>query len=245
MPGSYLGIDVGTGSARAGVFDAAGQLLAAAKHDIAIFRSPGDIVEQSSNNIWQAVCASVREAVASSGVAPASIAGIGFDATCSLVVLGPGGEPLPVSRSGDSERNIIVWMDHRATEQARRINRTGQDVLNYVGGSISPEMETPKLLWLAENMPDTFAAAWQFFDLADFLTWRATGSLARSACTVTCKWTYLAHEGRWDEAYFRTVGLGVLANESFSRIGTDIVPGGRALGAGLTKEASSELGLTS
>jgi D-ribulokinase len=157
--------------------------------------------------------------------------------------LGPDGEPLPVGPSGDPERNIIVWMDHRATEQARRINSTGDAVLNYVGGSISPEMETPKLLWLAENMPETFAGAWQFMDLADFLTWRATASLARSVCTVTCKWTYLAHENRWDESYFRTVGLSVLADEAFRRIGIEVVPGGTALGGGLTSRAAVELGL--
>lgn len=143
------------------------------------------IIEQSSNDIWRAVCACVRETVRNAGIPSRAIAGIGFDATCSLVVLGPGGEPLPVGQSGNYERNIIVWMDHRATEQARRINSTGEAVLNYVGGAISPEIETPKLLWLAENMPGTFEAAWQFMDLVDFLTWRATGSLARSAFTVT------------------------------------------------------------
>lgn len=201
MTNHYLGIDVGTSSARAGVFDQSGTLLASAKQDITVWHEAGDIVEQSSNDIWRAVCASVREAITRSGVAAESMGGIGFDATCSLVVIGESGQSLPVSKAGYDERNIIVWMDHRATEQARRINRTGHDVLNYVDGcgSIFPEMETPKLLWLAEHMPDTFAKAWQFFDLTDFLTWRATGSLARSVCTVTCKWTYLAHENRWDE----------------------------------------------
>ena len=243
MSSSYLGIDVGTGSARAGVFDAAGRLLGSAKRDIAMFRETGDIVEQSSSDIWRAICAAAREAVARSGIAPDQVAGIGFDATCSLVVLGEGGQPLPVGPSGDPERNIIVWMDHRAVEQASRINATRHAVLNYVGGAISPEMETPKLLWLAEHQPDTFARAWQFFDLADFLTCKSTGSLARSVCTVTCKWTYLAHEGRWDESYFRTIGLGALADEGFERIGTEVVPPGTALGRGLTAEAAAELGL--
>jgi D-ribulokinase len=88
-----------------------------------------------------------------------------------------------------------------------------------------------------------FEAAWQFFDLTDFLTWRATGDLSRSTCTVTCKWTYLAHERRWDESYFRTVGLGVLADEAFARIGQTVVDAGTPLGSGLTANAAAELGL--
>jgi D-ribulokinase len=97
------------------------------------------------------------------------------------------GAPLAVGPSKDSLRNIIVWMDHRAIEQARRINATGHHVLEYVGGNISLEMQTPKLLWLKENLPDSFAAAGHFFDLSDYLTWRLTGDEARSACTVTCQ----------------------------------------------------------
>ena len=65
-----------------------------------------------------------------------------------MVVLDRDMAPLSVSASGASERNVIVWMDHRATEQAERINTMGHPVLDFVGGRISPEMQTPKLLWL-------------------------------------------------------------------------------------------------
>jgi D-ribulokinase len=238
-----IGVDVGTGSARAGLFDLTGRMLASGKRDISLFREAGAMVEQSSTEIWAAVCASVRDAVAKAGVAPEQVAGIGFDATCSLVVLGKDGAPLPVGPSENSERDIIVWMDHRAVDQVERINALGHEVLRYVGGRISPEMETPKLLWLKENRPQVFDAAWQFFDLADFLTWRATGDLARSTCTVTCKWTYLAHEKRWDPSYFREIGLGILADEDFARIGQRVVEPGTPLGNGLTARAAEELGL--
>ena len=239
----FVGVDVGTGSARAGVFRRDGTLVSTAKRDIKLWMEGPDIAEQSSEDIWQSVSASVREAMVLANLDGDAIGGVGFDATCSLVVLGPDGSPLPVGFHGDNERNIIVWMDHRATELAHRITRMGHRVLDYVGGVISPEMETPKLLWLKENLPATYGSAWQFFDLADFLTWRATGSLARSVCTVTCKWTYMAHEGRWDESYFRQAGLGDLADQSFARIGTEIVPAGQALGTGLTPQAAKELGL--
>ena len=238
-----VGVDVGTGSARAGLFDMTGRMQASGKRDISLFREPGAMVEQSSTEIWAAVCASVREAVAKAGVAPEQIISLGFDATCSLVVLGDGGKPLPVGPSEDPQRDIIVWMDHRAVEQVERINAKGHEVLRYVGGIISPEMETPKLLWLKENRPQVFDAAWQFFDLADFLTWRATGDLARSTCTVTCKWTYLAHEKRWDPSYFHDIGLGLLADEDFVRIGQRVVEPGTPLGSGLTAKAAAELGL--
>ena len=242
-PHYVIGVDVGTGSARAGIFELTGRMVSSAKHDIALFRASGSIVEQSSAEIWSAVCEAVKGALSQAAVPPDRIAGIGFDATCSLVVLGPGGQSLPVGPSERAERDTIVWMDHRAVTQAQRINATDHEVLKYVGGRISPEMETPKLLWLLENKPEVFAAAWQFFDLTDFLTWRATGDLSRSTCTVTCKWTYLAHERRWDESYFRTVGLGVLADEAFARIGQTVVDPGTPLGAGLTAAAAAALGL--
>lgn len=238
----FIGVDVGTGSARAGLFDRRGRMIAAAKRDIKMWQDGPDIAEQSSADIWRCVCESVREAVSVAQIDPDAVAGIGFDATCSLVVLGADGEPLPVGAHGDRQRNIIVWMDHRAIEQAARINRGRHPVLAYVGGSISPEMETPKLLWLRENLPRTYEAARQFFDLSDFLAWRATGSLARSACTVTCKWTYLAHERRWDESYFRSIGLDDLADDRFARIGAEIVAPGDRVG-GLTEQAAAELGL--
>ena len=243
MAQAFIGVDVGTGSARAGIFDRAGKLLATAKQPIKLWHEPGDIVEQSSEDIWQACATAIRMAMSEARLQPADIGGIGFDATCSLVVLGEGARPLTVSKSGDHQRNVIVWMDHRAVAQAERINKSGHEVLRYVGGIISPEMETPKILWLKEHLPATYAAAREYYDLADYLTYRATGDQARSVCTVTCKWTYLAHEQSWSESYFKTVGLGELTADGFSHIGNRIVEPAVALGKGLTAEAASDLGL--
>ena len=239
----FLGIDVGTGSARAGIFDRHGKLFGTDKCAIELYRDAPNVVEQSSSEIWDAVSAATMGAIKASGLSGDQIAGVGFDATCSLVVLGENGAPLPVGHTNDPSRNIIVWMDHRAIDQANRINKTGHRVLDYVGGRISPEMETPKLLWLKENSPEVYGAAWQFMDLTDFLTWRATGDLSRSVCTVTCKWTFLAHENAWDASYFEQVGLNELIVDDFSKIGTTVVPAGKALGSGLTAEAAADLGL--
>ena len=243
MRQAFIGVDVGTSSARAGVFDEKGSLLATAKHPITVWHEAGSVVEQSSSEIWAACGASVRAAMADAAIAPSAVKGVGFDATCSLVVLDAGANPLTVSSSGDERRNVIVWMDHRAIAETRRINETQDDVLRYVGGSISPEMEIPKLLWLKKHLPSTYGAAGHFFDLADYLSFRATGSTARSMCTLACKWNYLAHEQRWSESYFQRVGLGDLASDNYARIGREIVAPGTPLGAGLTKSAARDFGL--
>ena len=243
MTGAVIGVDVGTRSARAGVFDAEGQLLASARRPIAIWREVGEIVEHSSSDIWDATSAAVREAVAASGLSPDAIAGLGFDATCSLVVLDPAGGSLPVGPSGDPRRDVIVWMDHRAVAETDAINRSGGETLRYAGGALSPEMQAPKLLWLARHAPRVFAEAGHFLDLADFLTFRATGSLARSACTVTCKWNYLGHERRWPQEFFARVGLGALGGPGFERIGAEVAAPGTALGRGLSAAAAQAFGL--
>lgn len=237
---AVLGIDVGTGSARAGLFALDGAMLAQASRPIHAWRPRPGFVQQSTADIWNAVCRSVREALASAG--EVAIRGIGFDATCSLAVVDAAGAPVSIDPDGAPDQDVIVWMDHRAGDQADRINQGDHDVLRYVGGRISLEMQTPKLLWLRETLPDRWSRAALFFDLPDWLTWRATGATTRSLCSTVCKWTYLGHESRWDSAYFRAVGLGDLADEGFARIGTDIRPMGEPLGT-LSAEAAVALGI--
>jgi FGGY-family pentulose kinase len=228
----YLGIDVGTRSARAGIFDAHGVMLAMASEAFELFQPAVDFAEHSSSDIWRACCVATRAALSLAKLPSDAIVGIGFDATCSLVILG--------ANLGTEGRDVIVWMDHRAVDQARRINATKHRVLDYVGGVISPEMEMPKLLWLKENLPETFARAKLFMDLPDFLAYRATDRDVRSLCTTVCKWTYLGHESRWDEGFLRDIGLAELATDG--RIGTLIRPMGERAGT-LTEEAARELGL--
>jgi FGGY-family pentulose kinase len=189
--------------------------------------------------------------LAEEGLRAGDVKGIGFDATCSLVALDADDQPVSVATNGEEQRNVVVWMDHRALEQAERINRGAYAVLKYVGGKVSPEMEAPKLLWLKEHLPQSWARTKRFFDLPDFLVYKATGVDVRSLCSTVCKWNYLGHEspkregsiGSWDAGFYRSIGLGDLVDEGFSRIGTQVRPMGESVGKGLGAKGAAELGL--
>src|SRR5258707_682614 len=81
MRQAFIGVDVGTSSARAGVFDEKGTLLATARHSITGWHEAGSVVEQSSSETWAACAASVRAATAEAALPPSALTGIGGGAT--------------------------------------------------------------------------------------------------------------------------------------------------------------------
>lgn len=234
-----VAVDVGTGSARAGILTATGTLLARAEEPILLRRSGPLVGEHSSEQIWRAVTDAVRRALAASGKPADSVVSLSFDATCSLVVRDRNGRPLSVG-GGGAEWDTIAWFDHRALDEADALTATGDPAVLAVGGVMSPEMELPKLLWLKRHKPDSWAEAGLIFDLADFLAWRATGTGVRSACTLGCKWNWLPDQGGWPEALLATIGL----KDFHARTGIAEAPVavGKALGP-LTPDAAAALGL--
>ncbi|KAH9654037.1 FGGY family of carbohydrate kinase [Citrus sinensis] len=257
----FLGVDVGTGSARAGLFDESGKLLGSASSPIQIWKE-GDCIEQSSTDIWHAICAAVDSACSLANVDGEEVKGVGFAATCSLVAVDADGSPVSVSWNGDSRRNIIVWMDHRAVKQAEKINSRNSPVLQYCGGAVSPEMQPPKLLWVKENLRESWSMVFRWMDLSDWLSYRATGDDTRSLCTTVCKWTYLGHAHMqqmnekgfrdmeacgWDDEFWEEIGLGDLIDGHHAKIGRSVAFPGHPLGSGLTPAAAKarnfELGL--
>ncbi len=235
----YIGVDVGTGSARAGVFDEKGNQLGLAKCEITTVNPQIGWAEQSSHNIWKAVCFSVKNAINKSKLKSTDITAIGFDATCSLALADKNFNPL--SLSSDSERDVILWMDQRAVTEAQECSNTNTEPLNYVGGTMSPEMQMPKLLWLKRNRPDIWNKLGYAGDLSDWLTRKATGSNARSVCTLTCKWGFMPHKNEsWDKEFLSAIDLCDVIEKA--DLPQKAEPVGAAIGY-LTQQAAYDLGL--
>lgn len=171
----------------------------------------------------------MKKVVEDSHVEPSSIKGIGFDATCSLTVFSHDtDEPIPVTgpdfTNDGNDRNVILWLDHRPIDETEKINKTDHNLLRYVGGTMSVEMEIPKVLWLKNHMPPELFDRCKFYDLADALTHMATGNETRSFCSAVCKQGFVpvGVDGSvkgWQEDFYEAIGLGDLAKDNFKRVG--------------------------
>lgn len=127
------------------------------------------------------------------------------------------------AKSGN-DHNVVLWLDHRPDEETKKINATKHNLLRYVGGTMSIEMEIPKVLWLKNNMPRELFDRCKFYDLTDALEHLATGNEKRSYCSVVCKQGFVpvGVDGSvkgWQEDFLKEVGLEDLCEDNFKRLG--------------------------
>jgi D-ribulokinase len=197
-----LAIDVGTLSARAGLFDASGRLVAACSHPFELLRPAENHAVYRMDEIWAAVCAAIRAAIADAPGAAAAIAGVAIDATSSTYFETKGGRPL----LGDAD--VVCWMDHRSEREAEEIGASGDRYLDHVGGTVSPEMYLPKILWVKRHTPEAWARVTAVRDLSDEVARRVTGVDRHSVCGLACKFPYLpADPDPWRRELLTTLGL--------------------------------------
>src|SRR5215471_9857144 len=104
-PPLFLGLDVGTQSLRAALFDSKGNCRAYATAPLDTFHPQPAWAEQDAEQWWQAARAAVPSALARAGVAADAVAGIGLDCTaCTVIACGLDGAPV---------RRALLWMDQR------------------------------------------------------------------------------------------------------------------------------------
>ena len=228
-----IGIDGGTESLRAGVFDLSGNPRAfAAVAYPTQFPQPG-WAEQDPNDWWRALGGAVRQAVQEAGVSKSEILGLCLDTTCcSVVALDGNGNPL---------RPALIWMDMRSAPQTEEVLATGNPALqvNSNGkGPVSAEWMVPKALWIRQQEPELFAKAETICEFQDYLNLHLTGQRVASINNVSIRWHYGPDWGGWAASLVEQLQMPELLQkwpQKIHRLGEEI--------GGLTRRAAEHLDL--
>src|SRR6266545_5531690 len=165
-------VDVGTSSTKTSLWTEAGQLVAHASSSYNLHRPEPLWAEIDGDVWWQAVCGTIQNVLATSGVDPVSIAGVGVD--------GVGWTLISVDRAGNPLHPAMIWLDRRADQETIWLKSLPEadHLINLNANPLDAAYITPKLIWLKKNHPDIFDSAHKFLEATGFIVSRFTGEFA-------------------------------------------------------------------
>ena len=229
-----IGIDGGTESIRAQVFDTAGRCRASsASHPYETRFAAGARAEQSPEDWWHALGQAVRHAVRDADIAGDAVGSLALATTCcTVVVLDDQARPL---------RPAILWMDVRAEAEAAATFATADPSLQVNGacqGPVSAEWMIPKALWVARHEPKVFAQATTICEFQDFMNLRLTGRRCASLNNATIRWHYSSERSGYPATLVEKLGVESL----LEKWPNEVLAPGEVVGE-LTAAAAEHLGL--
>ncbi|MFE0172928.1 FGGY-family carbohydrate kinase [Streptomyces sp. NPDC059002] len=240
----WLGLDLGTQSARCVAVDSTGQVLAAASRPLTSRRA-GNRHEQDPDQWWDALAEACREALA--GLDADRIRGLAIDGTSGTILL--------ADASGTPLTPGLMYDDGRAAEQAVRANEAGADVWHALGyRSMQPSWALPKLLWLLDHEAAAAGAGARLLHQPDLITWRLAGEQVPSDASHALKTGYHLTEERWPHKQFAELGVpedllpdvvrpgSVLGTVCAAAAAATGIPEGTAVVAGMTDGCAAQIG---
>jgi glycerol kinase len=205
-PNYLLAIDQGTTSTRAILVDTSGAVRHTARRELRqIYPRPG-WVEHDPEEIWQAVVATCREAIAAAKGEPIAAIGITNQRETTMLWERATGRPV---------HNAIVWQDRRTAELCESWRAAGltEPVAARTGLVIDPYFSASKIRWLLDALPGLAGRARAgeilFGTVDSFLLWRLTGGRLHATDVTNASRTMLFDLRRlsWDDELLRAFAI--------------------------------------
>ncbi|CAM3674597.1 xylulokinase [Cohnella lubricantis] len=165
-----IGVDLGTSAVKTLLVAQDGTVKAEATREYPLYHEKSGWSEQEPEDWVAATLESLKELAAQSGVSPEDIEGLSFSGQMhGLVLLDQNNAPV---------RRAILWNDTRTTEQCREIERTlGDKLLSITRNPALEGFTLPKILWVRQHEPQSFAKASRFVLPKDYVRYRLTGEI--------------------------------------------------------------------
>lgn len=193
-----LGIDLGTQSTKAVVYDPDDKAVldvTHASHDI-IQRSDG--TSEQKANWWISALTDCLDRI-----------DVRFRE--QVVAIGVSGQQhglVPVDLSGNVTYNVKLWNDTSTQEECNLITEAfggRQALIEQVGNPILPGYTAPKVLWLKRHAPDAYAATSMLLLPHDYLNYFLTRSFTAEAGDASGTAFFDVRARRWSSAVLNVI----------------------------------------
>lgn len=191
-----LGVDVGTTSLKAVLFDEALHPVKTVVKDYTL-KVTGDFVEFPAEQYWGLFSEALIEMAEEYKITAMSI-----DTQCETMIV--------TDAEGRALTDAIVWLDNRAVRQAGILEEQfgARKVYEITGQpEITATWPACKLLWLKEERPDIWSKIDKIFLLEDYLLYRLTGQFVTERTLQSSTIYYDIHNGKWWTEMLDFIGI--------------------------------------
>lgn len=226
----YLGVDIGTTSTKAVLYDEDGRLIDSFSQGYPLYRDPSGMAEQDPEILMNAVFSVIKQGAAAVKLSGGQVLAVSFSsANQSLIALDRDFQPL--SRA-------ITWADTRARVVADELKKTpaGRELYRRTGTPIHPMSPLTKLLWLRQAKPDWLAQTAYFGDIKSYLFYRLFHRFKVDISIASCTGMMDLKTGDWDPQALKLTGV--------TKDQLPVIVNGTTVEQGLIPAAQEATGLT-
>ncbi len=208
MKSYMLGVDIGTTSTKAVLFDRQGNAVKQSSIEYPLNVPEPGAAEQDPDEILEAVKQSIRTVMKESSIDPKDLKVVSFSAAMhSLIAINQEGKPLTPS---------ITWADQRSAPYAEQIKaQTGLDLYKRTGTPIHPMSPLTNILWIKTDRPEVFEQTDRFIGIKEYVFHAFFKEYVIDHSIASATGMFNLHTLDWDEEALNILGIGP---EKLSRI---------------------------
>ncbi|MCL2864133.1 MAG: FGGY family carbohydrate kinase [Lachnospiraceae bacterium] len=195
----YIGIDIGTSSAKLLLLDDQGSVHAQERVCYDLLQTQTGWFEIEPNEWFKATIVGIKKLLIKFD--PKKVKGIGFTGQMHTTVF--------LDKHGNSIRPALSWNDTRTSEYLELIKEkiSNYKDLQHISGIISTGSPAVNLLWLKEQEAGNFKKLHKILIGPDYLTYRFSGKYGADYCEASTSSLYDIHNRTWSEKMCNIIGI--------------------------------------
>lgn len=188
---TILGIDLGTSSVKAMLFDAEQGVIAVRAEEYGVDIAHPGWAQQSPALWWESLVRVLRWLESHYREAYRSVCAVGYSGQMHGMVL--------TDAKGQPVRPAVIWLDQRAGRQLEEIGAalSEEDMGNVFCNRVSSGFAFPSLLWVREQEPEVFARAAHFLSPKDYIRYKMTGEIGAEVVDASSTTLFATGERDW------------------------------------------------
>ncbi|OQB15250.1 MAG: Xylulose kinase [Firmicutes bacterium ADurb.Bin193] len=165
-----LGIDIGTSGTKSVLFNEDGNAVASDLQEYPLYQPQNGWAEQDPEDWWAAVCASIKNVIAKSGIS--DIKGVGLSGQMHGLVM--------LDKDDRVIRKSIIWCDQRTGRECDEITDIigEKRLIEITANPALTGFTASKIRWVQNNEPENYEKAAKIMLPKDYIRYMLTGEFA-------------------------------------------------------------------